>query len=366
MRLQLIAAAAAAAWWAAAPARAQTVADARSELSGALRVYADDDRVTVVTPSAAAVVPLAERWLVDVNVAVDVVSAASVDVVTAASPVDVRERRYEVDAGAAFAPRADRELRVRAIGSHENDYDALRASLGGRVEVARRNATIDVAYTYAADRAGMRTDPDFERTRTGHELALSFTQIVDRRTYVDLVAEAHRYDGYHASPYRSVPVVDPASPQILRVDEVTPAVRTSAAALVRVRRALEWPARWYGRADYRLYVDDWDVVSHTAEAGAIVPLADRAELGVRLRGYAQSAAEFYRPVYQTPAPAFRTRDRKLGPMRSLYADWTIRVGWFIASAGVARWWYLDDPAQSGRLAVIASAGVAVPLAEEDR
>jgi hypothetical protein len=343
-------------------AHAQSVADAERAWNSGLRVYADDDHVTVISPSAGAIVPIGDSLVTDLALTVDVVSAASVDVLTQASPDDIDEKRVEVDTGVAYAVSSTLGVRGRAIISHESDYDALRLTGGGRIELAERNTTLDLAYTLALDSIGSAVDDSFDESRTGHQVTASFTQILDARTYVDVVVDAQRFDGYHANPYREVPIVDPSTTALMSVPETTPELRTSVAGLLRVRRAFETPRRWFASAYYRAYADDWDIVSHTGYVHAIIPVAsDRVQLGLQGRYYWQGAADFYQASYVGDVPDYRTRDRTLGGMSTVHGAVTVGVGWFVGSLGAARFSFRDYPAQSGRNAVIISTGAVVPF-----
>jgi hypothetical protein len=109
-----------------------------------------------------------------------------------------------------------------------------------------------------------------------------------------------------------------------------------------------------------VYDDSWSVASHTITAEASRTLG-ASLLGVTLRGYTQSAASFYAPRY-TGEPRYRTHDRTLGAMRSLYGAVTLDAplgGWHVtASAGVLRLWFVDAPAQADRNAVLAFSSIA--------
>jgi hypothetical protein len=328
-------------------------------LEGSVRVYADDDRVTVVTPSARGEAPVSAELSADAEVVVDIVSAASVDVVTQASPATVREQRVELGAGLRYAPSSTTAISARAIGSHENDYDALRLSAGGSAELAERNLALALTYTLGLDAIGSAVDPALSASRQSHLVALSLTQIADPRTYLDLVVDAGWLDGYHASPYRRVPIESATTPAVLRVEEQTPERRLRLAALVRARHAFGAPARWFAQAWYRYYLDDWAIDSHTAGARLARELGGDTELGLQLRAYRQSAAEFYRARYIDDgegAPRYRSRDRTLGRMSSVYAQLVVERGWLLASAGVVRFEFRDFPAQTGRTAAIVSLG----------
>src|SRR5690606_19591657 len=99
-----------------------------------LRLYADDDHVTVITPGASATTAPNDALTVDVDVAVDVVSAASVDVITQASPTRVEEVRVEGAVGARWATTRTTALDAGVVASHESDYDSVRVTVGGKLE----------------------------------------------------------------------------------------------------------------------------------------------------------------------------------------------------------------------------------------
>lgn len=328
-------------------------------------MYADDDHVTVVSPSASVQVATSPHTMLAADTTVDAVSAASVDVVTSASPRPVSEQRVELGLAATYrVPQGPTWLTLGARGSHEHDYDALRARLAVRRELAQRNTTLDVEYVFGADRAGSVRDAAFHEGRTSHELEVTASQLLGPRTIADLIADATVADGYHASPYRDVLVDQMAWPEPLRVAEQTPRRRASIALATRLRRALA--RRWFASATYRYYRDDWEIASHTGTVEVRREVASRWLVGASVRGYVQDGASFYRARYddRDGVPALRTRDRTLGPMRSAHAAVTVDSAldeagsWHvIGSLGVLRWWFPEFPAQANRDAVIVHASV---------
>jgi hypothetical protein len=344
--------------------------DAEPSARAALRVYADDDHVTVISPSAAATAAIGRKITVDVDAAADVVTGASVDVVTSASPRAVHERRLE--AGHALtrglALGAATHVSALARASHENDYDAVRAGLAVHTEVAAHNTTLELGYQAGLDRAGDVTDDAFRRTRTSDEVVVVVSQVLDPRTVATFVVDGTLADGYHASPYRQVPVVEPGLPGALRLDEVTPSLRRSIAVSARVRHAIG--DRWFVSLDDRGYLDDWAVASETATAELLRAAGDRALLGATVRGYLQTGARFYRGTYlaDPDVPALRTRDRTLGPMRSLFVSTTADLAlddddrWHLVTAiGVLETWFLDSPAQAERRALVLTCSASRPF-----
>lgn len=342
---------------AASAARAEPPPD---EVSGTLRVYADDDHLTVVSPSAHGQVAAA-RLGVDVDAAVDAVSAASVDVMTSASPRAVSERRVEAGVGVTAWPGERAALRLGALVSHEHDYDAVRGDATATVELAQRNTTLALRGQVELDRATAVGDPMFHGARRGGGVLATATQLIDRRTIADLAIDARLADGWHGSPYRTVIVHAIDQPTFTRWSEATPAVRRALAAALRVRHAIG--ERWVGVASARGYLDDWDVHSATATVEARRALAGDARLGVVARGYLQDGASFWRRRQPDGAmpPALRTADRTLGPMASaqleVIGERRLGAARVTAAVGGLGLWYLDAAAQARRLAITTTLSV---------
>lgn len=343
------------------------VAAADPGASGTLRVYADDDHVTVVSPAAAATVALDDDTTLDVDTTADAISCASIDVISAASPRAFRELRVELGAGVTRAlPVGDAaSIAVGARASHEEDFDALRAGASLRVELDTRMTTLEVRYLGGRDAAGDVTDATFERTRAVHDLAVTASRILGRRTVIDAIVDASLADGYHASPYRDVPITDPAWPLATWVDEATPRVRRGLAVALRGRHAIG--SAWFLAAGHRAYADDWSVTSHTTTVEARRALGEQVLVGATLRGYVQDGADFYRGVYVADeVPALRTRDRTLGPMRTAFAsvtaDLAVADDWHVVAAGgVLAIRYLDAAAGSARNALLLTLSLSAPF-----
>lgn len=348
-----------------APAIAQPVDERTAEAS--LRVYADDDHVTVWTPAARVVVPLPDDIVVEAETTIDALTAASIDVTSTASPYAFDERRVEGGLAGRVEIADLQWIGAQAIVSDENDYTSLHVGASWRAEVARRNATVELAYTAALDTVGRAGDPQFAEARRGHRAVASFTQITDRAGYLDVVVDAEHQTGYLASPYRYVPItVDGAVAYAL--PERVPDERTAIAALARIRRAVA--AGWFAHGDYRLCRDTWGVTSHTLTARATRALReDELLVGVEARGYLQDAATFARATYEGDlgAPAWRTRDRSLGAMRTVtvggVAD--LVLPWLDARLAASLAWahfaWPDDPLQRRRDAVITSLALHLPF-----
>ncbi len=378
MRLQLsavagLALAVAGAAAAAGPPRARAE-PAAPRVSATARLYADDDRVTVWSPAVAATLGAGPLGL-DLDLTIDAVSAASVDVVTSASPTPIAETRLEAGVGARLALTRRLTARAGALVSHERDYDALRVAAGVQVELAERNTTLDARLRLGRDRAGDAGDPTFAGARQSLAVIVTASQLLDRRTVVDATVELSRGDGWHASPYRRVAVAAPFGPLPELVREATPARRDAAVAAVRVRRALAGP--WYASATARGYRDDWEVTSLTTTLEVVRQRPAGGQWSASVRGYGQSAAWFWARRYDLdPTPSYRTADRTLGPMASLSLgaayDHPLRAasggdgeaaddGPRLVAALTAIGYWFDAVAQSRRLALTTTLSLTWPL-----
>lgn len=349
--------------------------DEGTSSEASLRVYADDDHVTVISPSVSTRQGLADGLALSVATTVDVVSAASVDVVSSASPTEVRETRVEGSLGLTWAARPTLKFRGGGTASYESDYTALRPGIGATLELAERNTTVDVSYTAAVDQVGHALDSEFSESRRGHMAVASLTQIIDASTYLDLIADLRHFRGYHSNPYRRVEIRSELSPELDFVDEKTPTIRQSGAAMFRVRRALGQEATWFLHASYRFYGDSWDIKSHTLSAKLMHSLDEgRYLLGWKVRGYQQGAADFYQAYYELEGeevPRYRSKDRTLGGMRSLHSSVTADAALSQASSSEA--WRLrttlattlflfsDYPAQKERRAITLGVTLHAPL-----
>src|SRR6185312_9344424 len=98
MRLQLISAALVTVAAVAAPAGS---ARAQSDFSAKLQVYTDDDHTTVVSPVVHASAEVGDNDTVTLGYLADVVTSASIDVVSQASATTIHDVRHQVSASEA-------------------------------------------------------------------------------------------------------------------------------------------------------------------------------------------------------------------------------------------------------------------------
>ena len=308
------------AWALALPAIIVAVAMSPSSLARAqdpevraragLTIYSDDQETTIYSPFATAGTKLPED--IDVNVAweADVISSASVDVVTAATS-RISELRNELSLNASRESLfEDFDLRASYTHSFEQDAFSHAASVGARQGFFGNNLEIGLQYAFSFNRIGLPTDSeDLWHTLLVQNLDLDVVLLLDPSTQLTLLYSGAWLDGYQQSPYRRVPInwqTDLRGAQWL--DEQSPGTRIRNALTARLRRAFGPRVLTY--VDYRFYADTWSVIGHTVQLRGVVRLGETIAFQLRARGTYQGAASFYRPTYEVPT-TYRTRDRRL-------------------------------------------------------
>ena len=289
--------------------------------AGWLSVYTDDDGLTVWSPQVGARVEVGDDLEAEVGYDADIISAATVDLVTAASPRGYDEVRHGAIVGVSYEPWQGASVGVSYLPSTEPDY-ASHALVGSvSQEWHERTVTTALSYRYNADSVGRAGDSRSSwKSLEAHGVRAEVAWVIDRTTLAQLSYELNLRNGFMASPYRFVSVhwLEPTQ-TVVSVPEQVPDSRSVHALAFGLRRA--FTSRWFGSYSYRIYADTWQVVSHTAEVGIDhVLLSDDLVLGIAVRGYAQSAAEFYRRRYVAAVatlPRYRAADKMLASSWSL-------------------------------------------------
>lgn len=288
----------------------------RAELSLHAGYYADDDRVSVWNPSVRARIPLSRRVSVSAGYGLDVISAASVDVVASASRS--RELRHEATAGAQVALSDRTSVGITGRDSREPDFlsDGITATVDHETEARDRRLHIELRGRW--DRVGPGWTLSQRRALYAATIVGSVTQVVDRNTLLRLGIQADALSGMQSSVYRYVPVEGAWYP------ERVPDGRTRGAAMVRLQRSVRPDLA--ASAEYGITVDTWGLVAHAAELGLRWEPAPWMLIDLRTRVLRQSAVSFYEGTYAT-LTEYRTRDRQLGGMSSVWPQASLRFAW---------------------------------------
>ena len=305
--------------------------------------YADTTGTSVLTPSVTASVenPTA-GWGVTGRYLVDVVSAASPDIVSTASP-HWNEVRQAGSLGGRYK-RGNTGVAASASTSYTPDY----LSASGSAQVTRdlddKNLTLTGGYGYGHDVIGRaRTSFSvFSHTLDYHSMALGVSRVVNPRLVLGVYGDAMLEHGDQSKPYRYV--------AMFRPEDATRVGRGASAAQVAATRLDAKPLEQLplqrqrfavtGRLAYRvrgatlrveerLYTDTWGQSASTTDARYFIDLGRRLMVWPHGRFNVQNAASFFRRTYTSTGvddlPALRTGDRELGGLYTVGSGGGARV-----------------------------------------
>jgi hypothetical protein len=302
-----------------------------ASVSSTLYVRTDTDDTDVWSPRERLAGKLGESAGVEATFAIDAWTSASIDIVTAATKA-VHEVRKEINGGAYYAfPNATISGGYRY--STEEDYWSHGGVTNLAVDMASNNTTLGVTLFGSKDVVGRANDRWYKKPQSSIGGRLSLTQVLDKKSVIELSVETTRVVGFQASPYRTVAVNETGVcrelPSERMQDELTliqdgctweavPDERMRSAALLRGRRALG--DHFSAGLNYRFYFDDWGVLSHAIAPDVRLLVGEHGTLTADYRYYTQGEASFYRPRYLGVAPGtvptYRTRDRELSAFYS--------------------------------------------------
>ena len=248
------------------------------------------------------------------NYYVDMVSSASIDVITTASPYS--EERTQWSLGMDYL-RGNTTLRVGYTSSEESDYDADTYNFSVSQDMFGGLTTLTLSYGLGDDLVRKSDDPTFERDLDKQNYGVGLTQILTKNLVATLNFETGTDEGYLNNPYRSVRYFNPSDTSGRGYSfegELYPNTRTSNALGVRARYFLPYRAAIEG--EYRFFTDTWDIDSHTASITYIHPWRDYTFTG-KFRYHDQTGAHFYSDLFpRAQATNFRGRDKELSELTS--------------------------------------------------
>lgn len=258
-----------------------------------------------------------------VNYYQDMVSSASIDVITSGSPYT--EERTEYSVGMDYL--ADRALlSLGYTNSSESDYDAETVSFGISQDFFGDMTTLALGYSRGDDEVRQNQSDgtslyrgDAQRQR--YNLGLS--QILTRSWIVSFSAETVVDDGFLRNPYRQIRYLPSPGDDadVLFAAEAYPETRNSDAFAIRTIYYL--PYRASIRLEGRTFSDSWGIKADNYEIRYTHPVRSRMILELKARTYSQTQADFYRDIFPfVNASEFMGRDKEL----STYSTNSFGVG----------------------------------------
>ena len=324
------------------PARADEGSTLTAHASTEIAGYHDSTATTVLTPSIAGSVesPTA-GWGVNGRYLVDIVTAASPDIVSTASP-RWTEVRNAGGLGFRYKPGTF-GVAVSTSASYTPDYLALGANGQVTQELDEKNLTLLAGYGYGHDTIGRTGTPFsvFSRSLGYHTINAGLSKVVNKALVIGVYGDAIFESGDQSKPYRYVPIFSAADaakvPRGASLAEIS-TLRIQARPieqlpLERERYAVTGRLAWRGesttlRLEERGYVDTWGVKATTTDVRYFIDLSERFTVWPHLRVHAQSAVSFWKRAYVgdlDTLPALRTGDRELGALTSLGGGGGLRL-----------------------------------------
>jgi hypothetical protein len=275
--------------------------------------------VTIDGPSDLVRKKFEERYAVSASFYMDMVSSASIDVVTTASPY--REERKEYGLGFEYL----RDKVTYTLGysnSKENDYESNTAHATISQDMFGDLTTVSLSFSRGWDKVFRRGDSTFSDQVDRRVYGIDLSQIATRSLILGMSWQTVTEEGYLNNPYRSVRYLDAEVPLGYSYEpERYPRTRTGNALALRARYFL--PYRAALQAEYRYYTDDWSLRAHTAEISYTAPVGDSWILDAHYRYHTQDGADFYSDLFpRQDFQNFLARDKELSTMSSQ----TIGVG----------------------------------------
>lgn len=318
------------------------------QTSAELSTYVDTSHVTVVTPTVQVGAKNDDvGYAVSARYLVDVVSAASVDIVSMASP-RWTETRHAVSVNGRYGPG---DLKIGGLGSVsvEPDYLSLGGGITSTLSLDSDHVVLAGGYVFGHDTIGRAHTPFdvFHRTLVRHAVNAGASFVVNASSIVWLGLDAVFERGDQSKPYRYIPMFDAhtatrlpngASTDLVnqvRLDErpleQLPLSRERYAATARYLHRSTWSTL---RVEERVYTDSWGQFASTTDLRYTMDLSPRLSIAPDVRFHKQTAAGFWQRAYvavasenRTVFPALRTGDRELGPLSTVTLGATVRVPW---------------------------------------
>lgn len=325
------------------PGAAVQASDSEWDIDTALLYYAESDgRVSAFEPAVHAGRDIGDDQRIDLRLVVDVLTGATPNGAHASSvpqvfttpsgyssyttspgetPLDDSFKDTRVAAGVDWTLPFNRLSRIKLglNGSTEYDYLSLGASATYLQDFNNRNTTLTAGLAFNNDtvspvggvplalspmrQPGQTNRVGADDTKTVTDMILGITQVVSRKTLVQLNYSLGMQDGYLTDPYKIVTVVDPVTglpdnTALLNVNadalpyvyEKRPDSRQTNSLFFKTTHHLTRDVVYFS---YRYFWDDWGITSNTFDLKYRYEIG-RGYLQPNVRYYLQDAADFYR------------------------------------------------------------------------
>lgn len=237
------------------------------------------------------------------------------------SGATIQEQRTDISSAVNFYFDTGRITGTGGV-STENDYLALSGGLEGVKHFNQKNTSLSMGAGFSLDTIKPVDTDEFplrpeKENREGYDVFVGISQIINEFAIVESTVSYQRGSGYLSDPYKEVFVGGN------RVADSRPEARNGFSWLTRYRHHVDL-LKGSVHADYRLYLDDWGITSHTLELAWAQSLWDVVQIIPSVRYYTQSQANFYAPYFdQATDDGYASSDYRLSPFGAI--SWGVRA-----------------------------------------
>jgi hypothetical protein len=299
--------------------------------------YSDTTNVNVLSPEiVGSVASPTAGWNIGGSYLVDVVSAASPDIVSEASP-PFHEIRQAGSLSGGYKPGIY-GAQLQGNVSSEPDYLSIGGGIALTAELNDKLTTPRVAFNYSHDTIGRSTTPFsvFHHNLDTSEFEAGCTFVMSPTSVLLLSGTVQLESGDQSKPYRYIPMFFPATAANVKPGQSYASVN-SARESIRPLEQLPLDRERYAagarfahrfddatlRIEERIYADSWQQYATTTDFRLMADVTDRLRLWPHLRVNLQNGVYFYRLAYspivdptttRIAVPTLRTTDREDSPM----------------------------------------------------
>lgn len=245
------------------------------------------------------------------------VQASGTERLQVMSGATIDDTRYDLSADLDYYME-DAKDTVSTGFSMEQDYLSVHGGIGTERSFFDKNTTFSASGGFAYDWIDPNNDRlSLARPNTGEKYSIDLfaglSQLLTRASAVQGTVNFKYSNGYLSDPYKAIRGFD-VNDEIL--SDRRPDEKHQASLLLRYRHHIE-KLSGSAHADYRFYVDDWGVNSHTFELAWHQNIFDIVTIIPAARYYSQGKADFYDTVLPAgtdeDSPGDRSSDYRLSP-----------------------------------------------------
>jgi len=222
--------------------------------------------------------------------------------------------------------------------SKEYDYLHLGVNSAYAFDFDNNNRTLSIGAGYGSDTieaVGGNPTPNSlltgggasyisnKESKTVFDLLIGFTQIINRRSLMQVNYSASVFDGYLNDPYKLLSVLEDDGSLAASGNGSGGLYRFESRPDTRIGHNLYFEYKYrfdksIANLAYRFHTDDWGIDSHTVEARYRWLVDSKQWIEPNIRFYSQSAADFYEPfVFDSNLPSQSSSDYRLNDFNGM-------------------------------------------------